>query len=206
MRKRLLIVVTTVAAGMLAILPVVASASSAVLTSGGSPVQPGAQLVSLAAGGVTFTPVGGGAAVATCSTSEVTATVLTNPTSPGTATLSVTSFSFGGCTGAQSVSFDNLPYAMSVSDVTSPSTVTLHRGDSGPMRLELVLRGPMGPVHCVYEPQASPIGTALTANGFRFDVAFDPVASQDIITDPCLKSLRSTAAYGPFLAFVGLTG
>jgi hypothetical protein len=101
-RRHLRIGIPTVLAAMLAMLPVAAFASSAVLTSGGRgsdglAVQSGAQLEARVAGGVTFgSSTGGG--------------VLANPTAPGTANLSITSVSFSGCastiegtTGVESV-------------------------------------------------------------------------------------------------------
>jgi hypothetical protein len=143
----------------------------------------------------------------TCSASDIAAAVQTNPAAPGTATLSVTGFSFSGCsttiagtTGVDRVAFDHLPYAMSISDATSPPTATLRPGGDGPVQLALRLDTPSGPIHCIYKPRdSSSMSAGLTADGARFDVTLDPDLSTGISTEPCLHSLHFTGSYGPFL-------
>jgi hypothetical protein len=146
---------------------------------------------------------GGGAVI--CSAAQIAATVVTNPPAPGTATLSVTDFSFSGCTssiqgttGVESVTFDNLPYRMSISDATSPATATWRSGDAGPVQLTLVLHTPSGPVHCIYRPHASSMTTALTSDGIAFDAPFDVALSPEVITEPCGHVSHYSGAFGPF--------
>ncbi len=208
MRRRFQVGIPTVLAAMLAVLPVVALASSAVLTSGGPGsdglrVMPGAQLGMRATGGATFASGTSGGAV-TCSASDVAATLLANPAAPGTARLSVTSFSFSGCTSTiegttsvESASFDNLPYRMSISDATSPPTATLRPGDGGPILLTLDLGTASRPVHCIYEPRGSSISTVLTTDGVTFDVPFVVALPMQIPTEPCGHIGGYAGAYGP---------
>jgi hypothetical protein len=210
-RRHSRIVLTTVVAAMLAMVPIAASASSAVLTSGGRgsdglEVEPGAHLEASATGDVTFASTSSDTGDVTCSASTIDATVLTNPVAPGTAGLSVTGFSFSGCkstirgtTGVERITFDDLPYKLSISDATSPPTETLRPGDSGPIQLTVELRTSSGPIGCVYRPHASSINTAVTADGVTFEVALDGAPSPEIATEPCRHIGGDAGSYGPFL-------
>jgi hypothetical protein len=208
-RRHLYIAVTAVVAAMLAATPVGAFASGAVLTSGavgsnGSDVDPGVQLVAQSMGDATFASSDVSGAV-TCSASSIAATVRTNPAAPGTATLSVTSFSFSGCTsslagttGVDSVSFDNLPYRMSINDTASPTRVTVGPGDGGPIQLTILLRTAAKPVPCVARTRDSSMKPDLAGGGLAFDVALTAPVN-GVITEPCLHALVFRDRYGGFV-------
>ncbi|MFG1955790.1 Tat pathway signal sequence domain protein [Micromonospora sp. NPDC048830] len=88
-----------------------------------------------------------------CAASSFSATVLTNPPAPGTATERLTAQSVGTCssnvlgtTGVNSVRVDNLPYATSV---TGGGAATLTGTTTAPIQSTISLRTVLGDITCV---------------------------------------------------------
>jgi hypothetical protein len=109
-----------------------------------------------------------------CAGSAFTATVLTNPAAPGTATESLTGQTFTSCTAnvtgvtrVVSVTVNNLPYTTTVS---SGGAVTITGGAAGPIQTTVVLGTLLGTVTCVYQATGNTLqGTAAnTDNSISF--------------------------------------
>jgi hypothetical protein len=202
----------TLAAALLALLPVGASASNAVLTLGGPDgprVTSGTFLTAESTGQVTFTSEQGDV---TCSNSLIAADVTANPSAPGTAILSIGSLSFAGCTssipgttGVDSIAFDNLPYTMSISDSPSP-TADVDAGSAGPIQVSLKLSTLSKPAPCGYVPASSSMRPAISNAGMVFGVDEVPPPGGIIDPGPCPKHLRMSVAYGAFLDFADMQG
>jgi len=203
-RRHAQFAIGTLLAAVLAMLPVGASASNAVLTLGapdGPRVAVGTLLIAESTGQVAFTDGGTGV---TCSASSVAADVVANPGAPGRAILSIGSLSFGGCTsnipgttGVESVSFENLPYTMSIGDVPS-LTADIDPGGGGPIEVTLKLRTSSKPIPCGYGPPSSSMNPAVSNAGLVFGVDQAPPPGT-IEPDPCLKSIHMSGRYGAFL-------
>ncbi|MBD0690554.1 Tat pathway signal sequence domain protein [Streptomyces sp. CBMA123] len=102
----------------------------------------------------------------TCAGSQLSATVLTNPAAPGTATESMTGLTFDSCTAnvtgvtsVQSLTVDTLPYGVSVDDGTG-LPVTLTGGSAGPIQATAVLNSWFGTITCTYQLSGAFTGTA----------------------------------------------
>ncbi|MFF2148427.1 Tat pathway signal sequence domain protein [Kitasatospora sp. NPDC058190] len=111
----------------------------------------------------------------TCATSQLAATVLTNPAAPGTATESLTGLTFDSCTSnvtgvisVQSLTVDTLPYGVTVDDGTG-LPVTLTGGSAGPIQATAVLNSWFGAITCTYQLSGAFTGTAdNTAHSLTF--------------------------------------
>ncbi|WP_030275984.1 hypothetical protein [Streptomyces sp. NRRL B-24484] len=111
----------------------------------------------------------------TCGTSQFTATVLTNPAAPGTATESLTGMAFGSCTSnvtgvtaVKSLTVGNLPYTVAVDD-SAGYPVTLTAGTAGPIQATAVLSTWFGTITCAYQLSGAFTGSAdNTAHGLAF--------------------------------------
>ncbi|MBV2155372.1 Tat pathway signal sequence domain protein [Kitasatospora sp. SUK 42] len=111
----------------------------------------------------------------TCATSQLSATVLTNPAAPGTATESLTGLTFGDCTSnvtgvtsVQSLTVDTLPYGVTVDDGAG-LPVTLTGGGAGPIQATAVLNSWFGAITCTYQLSGAFTGSAdNTAHGLAF--------------------------------------
>ncbi|MCU7821409.1 Tat pathway signal sequence domain protein [Kitasatospora sp. DSM 101779] len=111
----------------------------------------------------------------TCGTSQFTATVLTNPAAPGTATESLTGMAFGSCTSnvtgvtaVKSLTVGNLPYTVAVDD-SAGYPVTLTAGTAGPIQATAVLSTWFGTITCSYQLSGAFTGTAdNTAHSLAF--------------------------------------
>lgn len=150
-----------------------AAAAPAVLTYptvGGTPVAVGDVIQAGLKSGTnaTFYSSTTGTTGVKCAASRFSATVLTNPPAPGTATESLTAQSFGNCTsnvigttGVKSVTVNNLPYATSV---TSAGVVTISGTATAPIQSTVVLNTLLGTITCVYRTSSNTItGTAVNA-------------------------------------------
>ncbi|MFF5496912.1 Tat pathway signal sequence domain protein [Streptomyces aquilus] len=137
-----------------------ASAADNVLTTGsagGDAVATGATVTASLASGTTATLYSSatGTTGITCTTSQFTATVDSNPAAPGTASETLTGHTFSNCTsnnvgvtGVTSVTVNNLAYTTTVA---SDGTVAVTPGAAGPIQTTVVLRTLLGSVTCVYQ-------------------------------------------------------
>jgi hypothetical protein len=179
MRTRTLLTLTAALAAFT--LPAIGPASAAdnVLTTGslaGDAVADTTALTAPLASGTTATLYSSdtGTTGITCTTSQFTATVDSNPTAPGTASETLTGHTFSNCTsnnvgvlGVTSVTVNNLTYTTTVA---SDGTVTVTPGAAGPIQTTVVLRTLLGSVTCVYQStNGSLTGTASNAdNSIQF--------------------------------------
>ncbi|MEU9898897.1 Tat pathway signal sequence domain protein [Streptomyces phaeochromogenes] len=150
------------------------AADGSVLTTGGAggtAVAAGAVLNSSLAAGTSATLYSSstGTSGLSCTSSKFVATVVDNPTAPGTATESVTEHTFdsSSCTsnvigvlGVTSIKVDNLAYT---SAVGSDGSVTITPAPGSTIQTTVVLRTLLGSINCVYQaPSLS--GTADNAD------------------------------------------
>ncbi|MCX4911314.1 Tat pathway signal sequence domain protein [Streptomyces sp. NBC_00878] len=150
------------------------AADGAVLTTGGAGGTAAAAgdilSASLATGtSATLYSSSTGTSGLSCTSSKFVATVIDNPTAPGTATESVTEHTFdsSSCTsnvlgvlGVTSITVDNLPYTTAV---TSEGAVTITPAAGSTIQTTVVLRTLLGSINCVYRaPSLS--GTAGNAD------------------------------------------
>lgn len=179
MRTRSLLTLTAAVAGFALSAVSPASAADNVLTTGsagGDAVATGTAVSASLAGGTTATLYSSatGTTGITCTTSQFTATVDSNPSAPGTASETLTGHTFGNCTsnnigvtGVTSVTVNNLAYTTTVA---SDGTVAVTPGSAGPIQTTVVLRTLLGSVTCVYQAtNGSLAGTAANAdNSIQF--------------------------------------
>ncbi|MFD9685889.1 Tat pathway signal sequence domain protein [Kitasatospora sp. NPDC059088] len=136
-------------------------------STGGAAVAAGDALAATLAGGsATFYSTATSTTGVTCATSQLSATVLTNPTAPGTATESMTGLTFGSCTAnvtgvtsVQSLTVDTRPYGVSIDDGTG-LPVTLTGGSAGQIQATAVLNSWFGTITCTYRLSGAFTGTA----------------------------------------------
>ncbi|MGW4294732.1 Tat pathway signal sequence domain protein [Micromonospora chersina] len=177
------------------------SLASSVLTYGsvgGSAVTVGDVVkASLASGtSATFYSSTTGTTGVRCAASTFSATVLTNPAAPGTATESLTAQSFTSCTsnvfgttGVQSVTVNNLPYATSV---TSAGVVTI----SGSIQSTVVLNTLLGPTTCVYRTTSLTGSAVNSTNSITFT---NQVLTKSSGPSTCFTTAYFSARYSPVL-------
>ncbi|MDM4718704.1 Tat pathway signal sequence domain protein [Micromonospora sp. WMMA1363] len=135
-----------------------------------------------------------------CASSNFHATVLTNPTAPGTATERLSEQGFDNCTtnvlgtiAVNSVAVDNLPY---LAAVTSAGTVTLTGDSAGPIQSTVKLRTLLGTITCVYRASgntlvgaASNATTSITFTSQHFTKHAGPGL--------CFRAAYFSATYAP---------
>ncbi|KUN22021.1 Tat pathway signal sequence domain protein [Streptomyces antibioticus] len=182
-----------------------ASAADNVLTTGatgGDAVATGATVTASLASGTTATLYSSatGTTGITCTTSQFTATVDSNPTAPGTASETLTGHTFSNCTsnnvgvlGVTSVTVNNLAYTTTVA---SDGTVAVTPGTAGPIQTTVVLRTLLGSVTCVYQAtNGSLSGAAANAdNSIKFtNQQFSRTSGSSL----CPSSGFWTAKYAP---------
>ncbi|WP_405729996.1 Tat pathway signal sequence domain protein [Streptomyces sp. NBC_00028] len=179
MRTRSLLTLTAAVAGFALSAVSPASAADNVLTTGsagGDAVATGTAVSASLASGTTATLYSSatGTTGITCTTSQFTATVDSNPAAPGTASETLTGHTFSNCTsnnigvtGVTSVTVNNLAYTTTVA---SDGTVAVTPGSAGPIQTTVVLRTLLGSVTCVYQAtNGSLAGTAANAdNSIQF--------------------------------------
>ncbi|MCT4352034.1 Tat pathway signal sequence domain protein [Streptomyces sp. Je 1-79] len=198
-------VLASAGAALAAVLAVThpATAAGSVLTTGspsGPSVAVGDVLAASLASGSTakIATTSGGSSGITCNASAFSATVTSNPASPGTATETLTSHTLSTCTtnivgatGVQSITVNNLPYTTAV---TSGGTLTVTAGSAGPIQTTLKINTILGVTTCVYR------ATSLTATPSNADnsLAF---ANQQFTKasgpGTCPANGFFTAKYGP---------
>ncbi|MER7843961.1 Tat pathway signal sequence domain protein [Kitasatospora sp. NPDC096077] len=178
-------------------------ATGPVLTAGGAAVAAGDALAApLAAGAsATFYSTATSTTGVTCATSQLNATVLTNPTAPGTATESLTGLTFDSCTAnvtgvtsVQSLSVDTLPYGLTVDDGAG-LPVTLTGGSAGQIQATAVLNSWFGTITCTYQLSGAFTGTADNGgNSLTFGNEHFAKSGGDGL---CPADGYFSAAYGP---------
>lgn len=181
------------------------AADGSVLTTGGAggtAVAAGAVLNSSLAAGTSATLYSSstGTSGLSCTSSKFVASVVDNPTAPGTATESVTEHTFdsSSCTsnvvgvlGVTSIKVDNLPYT---SAVGSDGSVTITPAAGSSIQTTAVLRTLLGSITCVYRaPSLS--GTADNAdNSISFNKQqFTKFSGSSL----CFSNGYFTAKYAP---------
>ncbi|MFJ2582882.1 Tat pathway signal sequence domain protein [Kitasatospora aureofaciens] len=171
------IATATVAALALGAVPASAApglAATAVLTAdsaGGTAVAEGDALAApLAANtSATFYSTATSTTGVTCAASQLSATVLSNPAAPGTATESLTGLTFDSCTSnvtgvtaVRSLMVGNIPFGVAVDD--GPGLpVTLTGGTAGPIQATAVLDTWFGTITCTYQLSGAFTGNADNA-------------------------------------------
>ncbi|PWI42983.1 Tat pathway signal sequence domain protein [Streptomyces sp. ICBB 8177] len=180
------------------------AAASSVLTygsAGGSAVAVGDSLVAPLESGTkaTFYSSTSGTSGVSCSSSQFTATVSTNPAAPGTATESLTGQTFGSCTsnvvgvtGVKSITVNGLPFNTSVSDASGdPVTVS---PASGSIQTTVVLNTLLGTTTCVYSGGALTGAASNSAQTISFaNQHFTKTSGSSL----CFSSAYFSATYGP---------
>jgi len=181
------------------------AADGSVLTTGGAggtAVAVGAVLNSSLATGTSATLYSSstGTSGLSCTSSKFVASVVDNPTAPGTATESVTEHTFdsASCTsnvvgvlGVTSIKVDNLAYS---SAVGSDGSVTITPAAGSTIQTTVVLRTLLGSINCVYQaPSLS--GTADNAdNSISFSKQqFTKFSGSSL----CFSNGYFTAKYAP---------
>ncbi|MCZ4509671.1 Tat pathway signal sequence domain protein [Streptomyces sp. ActVer] len=181
------------------------AADGSVLTTGGAggtAVAAGAVLNSSLAAGTSATLYSSstGTSGLSCTSSKFVASVVDNPTAPGTATESVTEHTFNassctsnvvGVLGVTSIKVDNLPYT---SAVGSDGSVTITPAAGSTIQTTVVLRTLLGSITCVYQaPSLS--GTADNAdNSISFSKQqFTKFSGSSL----CFSNGYFTAKYAP---------
>ncbi|MFF1903459.1 Tat pathway signal sequence domain protein [Kitasatospora sp. NPDC058218] len=207
--RRLCTVAATTATVALALGAVPASAApgpaatTPVLTAGGAAVAAGDALAAPLAANTraTFYSTATSTTGVTCATSQLAATVLTNPAAPGTATESLTGLTFGSCTSnvtgvtsVRSLTVGNLPHVIAVDD--GPGLpVTLTAGTAGPIQATAVLNSWFGTLTCTYQLSGAFTGNAdNTTHGMAFrNEHFAKSGGSSL----CPADGYFSAAYGP---------
>jgi hypothetical protein len=152
-------VLLAVSVGLLVASPAHADAAAVLTTGslGGPNVAVGDVVSSGLKSGTTakfFTTAGGTTGV-TCSVSQFTGSILTNPAAGGVATESLTAQTFSSCTSnifgvtaVQSITVNNLAYGATLNGATKALTLT--GGAPGPIQATVRLSTLFGTVTCVY--------------------------------------------------------
>lgn len=135
-----------------------------------------------------------------CAASSFSATVLSNPPAPGTATESLTGQSFTSCTtnvfgttGVQSVTVNNLPYATSV---TSGGVVTISGTATAPIQSTVVLNSLLGTITCVYRTGTNTL-TGTAANATNSITFTNQVLTKSSGPSLCFGTAYFSATYSP---------
>ncbi len=171
-------------------------AGGPVLTKNGAAVAVGDVVTAPLASKATFYSSPGGTTGVTCTTSQFTAKVTSNPTSPGVAGESLTGQTFSNCTanvvgvtGVQSVTVTSLPMATTVSDASGFPVVV-----GGTVTTTVVLNTLLGTTSCNYT------GGPLTGNASNTGSTIT-FASQHFTKSSgsslCFADAYFTATYGP---------
>lgn len=183
-----------------------ASAANNVLTlgsTGGAAAAVGDTVTAnLASGTVaTFANASNSSQNATCSVSQLTATVTSNPAAPGTATESLTGQTFSSCSphgifGVNSVNSVQVQHLAFNTTVDSSGAVTVSPGSNGAIQTTVSLGTILGTVNCTYQSTSGSLtGTAsnatnsITLSGQRF--------TKSAGSNLCFASATLTARYSP---------
>ncbi|MEU9130628.1 Tat pathway signal sequence domain protein [Kitasatospora sp. NPDC048540] len=172
-------------------------------SAGGTAVSAGDVLAAPLAAGTraTFYSSATSATGVTCTASQLSAGVLSNPVAPGTATESLTGLTFGSCTSnvtgvtsVRSLTVGNLSYQVAVND--SPGLpVTVTGGSTGAIQATAVLNSWFGPITCTYQLSGAFTGNADNAShGLAFSNEHFAKSGGSVL---CPADGYFSAAYGP---------
>jgi hypothetical protein len=169
------VVALTLGVAILVASPAHADAPDVLTTgsAGGSNVAVGDTVASGLASGTSATFTSGNSSVS-CTVSQLTASVTSNPAAGGTASESLTGQTFSSCTAhipgvtaVNSIVVNDLPYNTSVS---AASGVSVGAGSNGPVQATISLRTILGNVNCSYRPTSGSLtgATSNTDNSITF--------------------------------------
>jgi len=161
-------------------------------SSGGTNVTVNSSLSASLSSGThaTFYTTTSGTEGVTCTGSNVTQTVSSNPVAPGTAHLSTTALSYSGCTSnifgfdtVEAAQVAGLPYTSSTADSGSnPVTIT-------GVIFRLLLSGSNGTEQCNYEVASGALTGSLTLTNQNYQLYID--------SDPtCPGNMYASSTYG----------
>ena len=162
---------TVAAAGLFIASPANAAGSNVLTTGsvGGANVAVGDVISASLKSGTSATFVSGSSSV-TCTVSQFTATVTSNPAAGGTAGESLTAQTFSSCTAhitgvtsVKSIVVNNLPYVTSINGTSK--AVSLSAGSAGPVQATISLNTILGTVNCSYRPTSG----SLSGTGSNTD-------------------------------------
>ncbi|MFJ5924734.1 Tat pathway signal sequence domain protein [Kitasatospora sp. NPDC092948] len=141
-----------------------------------------------------------------CTASHIGGSVAVNPTvaAGGTATASgpVNVLTFSGCTsnvvgvtGVASLTMDNLPYTLSISDATG-FPVTLAPAAGSQIHATAVLNTLAGTATCTFQSSAATLSGNATNTPPQINLVNQPLTK---LTGPsiCFSAINFTASYGP---------
>lgn len=190
MRRYLYAAAVAAVAALLTAIPALAS-GNAVLTDPAGNVATSTTVSGTNSGNATISLSAGGSV--TCANSTTTATVSTNPTAPGTATLSLTGLTFSNCTphnvsGVSAVNSitanvsTSAPYGVSITSPTTDS-VTISPASGSTIDVTASVRTNFGfSVSCSYHAHGGNVsGTAPNATIVISGAQFDLDANQNFL-------------------------
>lgn len=203
MRKSLFLAAAAAASSAVLMLPATSAfAAGHVLTTGktgGPAVAVGAVLKSGLLTGKTAT-FSLGTEKLTCKVATFAAKVTANPSKPGTATESLTAQKFSKCTVNQSgitvnsITANNLPYKVSVSDATGDPVTIKGSSSTKPVKLTVVASGGGITVKCSYTATTVKGAASNTGNTVTFSKQkFTKVSGNNL----CPASANFSAVFGP---------
>lgn len=169
--KSAAVLLTVAAAGFFIASPANAAGSNVLTTGsvGGPNVAVGDVVSASLKSGTSASFVSGSSSV-TCTTSQFTATVTSNPAAGGSAGESLTAQTFSNCsasifgvTRVNSITVNNLPYVTSINGTTK--AVSLSAGAAGPVQATISLQSLFGAVICSYRPTSG----SLSGTGSNTD-------------------------------------
>jgi hypothetical protein len=150
----------------------------------------------------TFMSTAGGSTGVTCTGSEFSGTVVTNPSAPGVATANLTTQTFPaekctenivGVISVNSIAVNNLPYNVSVDGAAATLTLT---GAAAPIQATVRLNSFLGVVTCVYHADKNTLTgtTSNTDNSVQFtNQQFNRISGPGT----CFANAFVTARYAP---------
>jgi hypothetical protein len=169
--KSAAVLLTVAAAGFFIASPASAAGSNVLTTGsvGGANVAVG-DVVSAALKSGTSASFVSGSSTVTCTTSQFTASVTSNPAAGGSAGESLSAQTFANCTAhitgvsrVNSITVNNLPYVTSIDGSTK--AVSLSAGAAGPVQATISLQSFFGAVICSYRPTSG----SLSGTGSNTD-------------------------------------
>ncbi|MGW4384847.1 Tat pathway signal sequence domain protein [Kitasatospora sp. NPDC004531] len=137
-----------------------------------------------------------------CTASHIGGTVAVNPPAPGTASGPVNVLTFSGCTsnvtgvtGVNSLTMNNLPYTLSISD-SAGFPVALSPTSAGPIQATVVLKTLAGTANCVYHSTATSLAGSATNTPPQINLVNQNFTKS---TGPsiCFPTIDFSASYGP---------
>jgi hypothetical protein len=200
--KSAAVLLTVAAAGFFIASPANAAGSNVLTTGsvGGANVAVGDVISASLKSGTSATFVSGSSTV-TCTTSQFTATVTSNPAAGGSAGENLTAQTFSNCTAhitgvsrVNSITVNNLSYVTSINGTSK--AVSLSAGSAGPVQATISLQSLLGAVVCSYRPNSG----SLSGTGSNTDnsIAFSGQAlTKSSGSGLCPGTSTFSATYAP---------